>query len=173
MKTILFLHGWFSSGESKTNFLRFLGYHVLKPDLNNYLFFVARHQAQKIYDQTQPDLIVGSSRGAAIALNINSKQTPMILLSPPWRHFGKTSIISKPNTIVIHSLHDTLIPHEDSVILLKNSVKGVKLLSCGVDHQLNCRSARNGLENSINSLLGSEAITNRPSERQGQKVSFF
>jgi hypoxanthine phosphoribosyltransferase len=44
--------------------------------------------AQAEFDQHQPDVIVGSSRGGAVALNINSKDTPLVLLCPAWKNWG-------------------------------------------------------------------------------------
>ena len=64
--------------------------------------------AQAEYDQHQPDVIVGSSRGGAVALNINSRDTPLVLLCPAWKKWGTVSKL-KPNALILHSRKDDVI----------------------------------------------------------------
>jgi hypothetical protein len=59
--------------------------------------------AQAEYDQHKPDVIVGSSRGGAVALNINSKDTPLVLLCPAWKNWGTVNTL-KPNSVILHSV---------------------------------------------------------------------
>jgi hypothetical protein len=37
------------------------------------------------FDQHHPDVVIGSSRGGAVAMNINTVSTPLILLCPAWK----------------------------------------------------------------------------------------
>ena len=150
---ILLLHGWFSSGNSKKYFLRSLGFDVVAPTLNDWSFRFAVKSAQQAYDLSQPQLIVGSSRGGAVAMNIESGNTPMILLSPAWRRFGRKKAITKRNVVLIHSMHDTMVRYADSQKLLGNSVDGVRLLTGGSDHRLNCHEGRACLKKAIELLL--------------------
>jgi len=152
-KKILFLHGWFSTGSSKRLFLDFLGHDVFSPKLSDWSFSDAVNQAQKSYKSFQPDLIVGSSRGGAVAMNIDSGNTPMVLLSPAWKKFGKSDKLEKNNVILIHSPNDRMVSPKNSAELMLNSVDGVSLYSGGENHRLNCKIGRMHLKKAINQLL--------------------
>ena len=136
---VLLLHGWSSDGGTKTAFLRSLGHDVLTPRLSDWSFSKAVAQAQEAYDEFRPDVIVGSSRGGAVAMNMDSGETPLILLAPACRQWGKARSV-KSNCVVIHSHHDEFVPFEDSVVLCGKS--GAKLIAAGKDHRLNCREGR-------------------------------
>ncbi len=87
---ILFLHGWHSvPGGVKPTFLADHGHTVINPALDDDDFDAAVRTAQAEYDQHQPDVIVGSSRGGAVAMNIESGDTPLVLLCPAWKSWGK------------------------------------------------------------------------------------
>jgi len=63
---ILFLHGWHSTvGGIKPTYLKNAGHEVINPALDDDDFELAIRTAQAEYDQHQPDVIVGSSRGGA------------------------------------------------------------------------------------------------------------
>jgi hypothetical protein len=80
---ILFLHGWQSTpGGIKPTYLIDHGHVVLNPGLPDDDFDAAVHIAQAEFDSHHPDVVVGSSRGAAVAMNINSGGTPLVLLCP-------------------------------------------------------------------------------------------
>ena len=69
---ILFLHGWHSvPGGLKPSYLAQHGYEVINPALDDEDFDEAVRIAQVEYDRHQPDVIVGSSRGGAVAMNID------------------------------------------------------------------------------------------------------
>ena len=83
---ILFLHGWQSTpGGLKPTYLRDHGHEALNPALPDDDFDAAVRIAQAAYDQGQPDVVVGSSRGGAVAMNIDSGDTPLVLLCPAWK----------------------------------------------------------------------------------------
>ena len=70
---ILFLHGWQSTpGGLKPTYLKDHGHDVLNPALPDDDFDAAVRIAQAEYDRGQPDVVVGSSRGGAIAMNIKA-----------------------------------------------------------------------------------------------------
>ena len=119
--TILFLHGWHSvPGGVKPTYLQDHGHEVINPKLDDDDFEAAVQTAQAAYDQHQPDVIVGSSRGGAVALNINSRDTPLVLLCPAWKKWG-TARKLKPNSLILHSRQDDVIPFADSKQLLDSS----------------------------------------------------
>ena len=136
---ILLLPGWSSSGSLKTDYLTFLGYDVMTPRLSDWWFTRAVAQAQAACEMFNPDVIVGSSRGGAVAMNMESGTTPLVLLAPAWRRWGKARS-TKKNSVVIHSPFDEYVPFSESVELCKAS--GVSLIAAGVDHRLNCWEAR-------------------------------
>ena len=74
---ILFLHGWHSVvGGVKPTYLKDAGHQVINPALDNDDFELAVRAGQAEYDEHHPDVIVGSSRGGAVAMNINSGEHP-------------------------------------------------------------------------------------------------
>ncbi|QVL32703.1 hypothetical protein KIH39_01935 [Telmatocola sphagniphila] len=71
--TILFLHGWHSvPGGVKPTYLKDYGHEVLNPALDGDNFTQAIKTAQAEFDQHHPQVVVGNSRGGAVAMNINS-----------------------------------------------------------------------------------------------------
>lgn len=134
---ILFLHGWKSVvGGVKPSYLKSFGHQVINPKLDDDDFALALATAQDEYDQHQPDVIVGSSRGGAVAMNLQSLSTPLVLLCPAWRKWGTVSKL-KLNSIVLHSRQDDVIPFADSVELLRRSdLPMSSLIEVGTDHRL-------------------------------------
>ncbi len=134
---ILFLHGWTSvPGGRKPTFLKDAGHTVLNPALPDDDFEEAVRIAQAEYDQHHPDVIVGSSRGGAIAMNIESGDTPLVLLCPAWKKWGTAKTV-KANTTILHSRADDVVPFEDSEELVNNSgLPASALIDVGTDHRL-------------------------------------
>ena len=80
---ILFLRGWQSvPGGVKPSYLASHGHSVLNPALPDEDFEAAVRIAQAEYDRHRPDVVVGSSRGGAVAMNINSGDARLVLLCP-------------------------------------------------------------------------------------------
>jgi hypothetical protein len=89
---ILFLHGWQSvPGGVKPTYLAQHGHSVLNPALPDEDFEAAVRVAQAEYDRHRPDVVVGSSRGGAVAMNINSGDARLVLLCPAWKKYGTRS----------------------------------------------------------------------------------
>lgn len=134
---ILFLHGWKSvPGGRKPSYLLECGHEVLNPALDDDDFPLALAAAQQVFDESVPDVIVGSSRGGAVALNLCSGEVPLVLLCPAWRNWGDAST-AKPNTRILHSRLDEVIPFEDSLELIRSSgLPTDHLIEVGSDHRL-------------------------------------
>ena len=134
---ILFLHGWTSvPGGKKPTFLKDAGHIVLNPALPDEDFGEAVRIAQAEYDQHQPDVVVGSSRGGAVAVNIDSHDTPLVLLCPAWKKWGTATIV-KSNTTILHSRQDDVVPFANSEELVSNSgLPESALIEVGTDHRL-------------------------------------
>lgn len=134
---ILFLHGWHSLvGGVKPTFLKDAGHDVINPALDDDDWTAAVQVAQSAYDRHRPDVVVGSSRGGAIAMNINSQTTPLVLLCPAWKNWGTARTV-KPNTIILHSMKDEVIPFAASEeLVLHSRLISSALIEIGQDHRL-------------------------------------
>ncbi len=134
---ILFLHGWHSVvGGVKPTYLKDAGHEVINPALDDDDFEAAVETAQAEYDQHMPNVVVGSSRGGAVAMNIKSGDTPLVLLCPAWKKWGTVKRL-KPNAVILHSRADDVIPFDDSEeLVLKSGLREETLNEVGTDHRL-------------------------------------
>lgn len=139
----------FGQNSSKPDFLKTIGYDVYSPILNDWSFKESVETAKYNLLATDPDVIVGSSRGGAVAMNLNCEK-PLLLLSPAWRFFGSADKINS-NSIIIHSMNDNLVPIKDSEKLCKNSL--CRLIIAGEDHRLNCSDAKEAIAFALNKIL--------------------
>jgi len=134
---LLYLHGWNSSlGGVKPTSLRSLGHEVIEPALDHDDFGRALATAQAAFDEHRPDVVVGSSRGGAVAMNLQSGHARLVLLCPAWKNWGSARRV-KPGTTILHSRGDDVIPFEESLELVRASglPDGV-LVEVGTDHRL-------------------------------------
>jgi hypothetical protein len=134
---ILFLHGWQSvPGGVKPSLLSYHGHEVINPKLPDEDFKEAVKIAQAEFDKHQPAVVVGSSRGGAVAMNIDSGEAKLVLLCPAWKKWGTVKTM-KPGTVILHSRADDVIPFADSEELVRNSdLPASALLEVGNDHRL-------------------------------------
>lgn len=149
MKTILFLHGWHSvPGGVKPTYLKDHGHEVFNPALDND-FAAAVATAQAEFDKHQPQVVIGSSRGGAVAMNINSGDAKLVLLCPAWKNWGTNRAV-KSGTIILHSRADDVIPFIDSEELARNS--GATLIEVGNDHRLANADSLKALADAVRSF---------------------
>ncbi len=134
---ILFLHGWQSvPGGVKPTFLDRHGHEVINPKLPEEDFGEAVRIAQAEFDKHQPQVVVGSSRGGAVAINLRSGDTPLVLLCPAWKNWGTARTVKK-NTTILHSRADDVVPFADSEELVRHSgLPATALVEVGGDHRL-------------------------------------
>ena len=134
---VLFLHGWQSvPGGVKPTFLARHGHEVTNPKLPDEDFEATVRIAQAEYDRHRPAVVVGSSRGGAVAMNFDSGDTPLVLLCPAWKKYGRAKIV-KPGTVILHSRADDVVPFTDSEELVRNSgLPASALVEVGSDHRL-------------------------------------
>jgi pimeloyl-ACP methyl ester carboxylesterase len=134
---VLFLHGWNSVvGGVKPTYLRAHGHEVINPALPHEDFPAAVRIAQAAFDEHRPAVVVGSSRGGAVALNINSGDARLVLLCPAWRKYGSTWT-AKPGTVILHSRADDVVPFADSEELVRISrLPADAMIEVGNDHRL-------------------------------------
>ena len=134
---ILFLHGWNSvPGGRKPSYLIEHGHEVLNPALPDDDFGESVRIAQMEFERQRPAVIVGSSRGGAVAMNVQSGDTPLVLLCPAWKRWGTVKKV-KPQTVILHSRSDDVIPYGESEELIQISGLSVSaLIEDGTDHRL-------------------------------------
>lgn len=134
---ILYLHGWNSVvGGVKPTYLKSHGHEVIEPALDHEDFQAALKTAQAAFEQHQPDVVVGSSRGGAVAINIDSVSARLVLICPAWKKWGTAKSV-KPGTKILHSRADDVVPFSDSVELLsKSGLPTSALIEVGQDHRL-------------------------------------
>jgi hypothetical protein len=134
---VLFLHGWRSvPGGVKPTFLSRHGHEVINPSLPDEEFDEAVRIAQAEFDRHRPDVVVGSSRGGAVAMNIDNGGARLVLLCPAWRKHGTTRTV-KPGTVILHSRADDVVPFADSEELVAASgLPASALVEVGGDHRL-------------------------------------
>jgi uncharacterized protein GlcG (DUF336 family) len=134
---ILFLHGWQSvPGGVKPTYLAQHGHEVINPKLPDEDFNEVVRIAQAECDKHQPPVVVGSSRGGAVAMNINSGEAKLVLLCPAWKKHGTARTV-KSGTVILHSRADDVVPFADSEELVSNSgLPASALVEVGTDHRL-------------------------------------
>jgi len=135
--TILFLHDIHSTGGGVIpTYLKDHGHTVINPQLPDEDFDAALTIAQAEFDKHKPDVIVGSSRGGALAMNLKAGETPLLLLCPAWKKYGAAKAI-RANSTILHSRADDVIPFADSEKLVTNSdLPAYTLVETGSDHRL-------------------------------------
>jgi hypothetical protein len=84
------LYGNQNESQAVTPDERFPGHAVINPKLPDENFGEAVKIAQEEFDKHQPDVIVGSSRGGAVAMNTKIGNARLVLLCPAWK--GERSI---------------------------------------------------------------------------------
>ena len=131
---ILFLHGWHSvPGGVKPTYLKDHGHDVINPVLDDDDFAAAVATAQAEFDKHEPVVIVGASRGGAVAMNISSGDAKLVLLCPAWKNWGTARRV-RTDSAILHSRANDVIPFADSEELAKTS--GAMLMEVRTDHRL-------------------------------------
>lgn len=143
---ILFLHGAEARpGGFKPQFLTQHGFDVLNPHLHDESWIDSVSIAQNAFDLGQPSVVVGSSRGAAVAMAIDSGDARLVLIAPAWRFYGIDPVV-KLTTTILHSPDDELISVNDSRLLVeRNGLPAGVLREVGTSHRMNDEDARAAL----------------------------
>ncbi len=134
---VLYLHGWNSVvGGVKPTYLKSHGHEVVEPALDHEDFEAALRTAQAAFDQHQPEVVVGSSRGGAVAVNLKSGSARLVLICPAWKKWGEAKTV-KSGTKIIHSRADDVVPFRDSLDLIsKSGLPETSLIEVGRDHRM-------------------------------------
>jgi hypothetical protein len=132
---ILFLHGKEGTPEgSKVTRLREEGFRIIAPVLPKDNWSLSVQRAQACFDAFEPDIIVGSSRGGAVACNVEGGNTPKILIAPAYKLFPCAVKGINDTTQVLHCPQDNIVMFQDSKDLVE--AFDVILYSCGVSHRM-------------------------------------
>lgn len=114
---ILYLHGWNSAvGGVKPTCLRSHDHEVIEPALDHEDFQAALSTAQSALDLHLPDVVVGSSRGGAVAANLKSGSARLVLLCPAWKKWGtaKTVKCHRPGGLGLRKVRNAMQPLRES-----------------------------------------------------------
>lgn len=169
---LLYLHGLGAVGGGfKAHWLVEQGFTVDKPALDDHDFAVALEAAQACLHRSPPDCIIGSSRGGAVAMNLERGQIPLVLLAPAWMRWGEARVVAPP-VAILHSPHDELIPWEYSRQLCRQSGLPEAILELvGQAHGLTDPPALEALVNAIERLVAAGAGQGLGgNERQGAQT---
>lgn len=157
---VLFLHGLESQpGGTKATYLEGKGFQVLNPALPKMDFEKSLVIAQEVIDKEAPDVIVGSSRGGAVAMGVNPCGAALVLIAPAWRRFlnaekiAEWDIRCEPQaTIILHSRDDDIVSIDDSREIANQH--GVKLIEVGVGHRMSDADALEAMHDTVSWLGG-------------------
>lgn len=140
-------------GGFKAQFLEQHGFDLLNPGLPDESMSDSISIAQNAFDLNHPEVVVGSSRGAAVAMGIDSGEARLVLIAPAWRFCGIDPVV-KPATTILHSPHDELIPLEDSRHLVEaNELPPSALIEVGESHRMNDEAALAALLQAVHGQL--------------------
>lgn len=137
MARVLFLHGLDAKpGGIKPTYLSEQGHEVINPALPRDDFPLSVAIAQKELEASRPDVVVGSSRGGAVALAMDIQDVPVIVLAPAWRFFD-IPVRIPPVLRILHAPADSLIPIAHSHELLDRAGNAdIKLIEVGEAHSM-------------------------------------
>ena len=155
---ILFLHGKESKpGGTKVKYLEEKGHIVVNPYLPNDDFVESTHIAQTAFENEDPDIIVASSRGGAVAMAMDTKQADVVLIAPAWNHRDELDIpksvqyTSPSRAFILHCREDEVVSYEDSEYLA--DVLGTKIIECGENHRMSDEDALTTLSEIVDNCL--------------------
>lgn len=143
---ILFLHGLEGGpGGTKASYLRSLNHDVVDPLLPRDDFPGSVAIARTALGVFKPDMVVGSSRGGAVAVALVEHTGPMVLIAPAWKHYAIAPRVT-PATVVVHAPADDIVPFADSLDLLRAAPASTACLKpIGDDHRLSDANALAGI----------------------------
>ena len=147
---ILFLHGLEGTPTgSKPTHLSEAGHLVVAPVLGKEDFDESLKIAERYAKECEPDVIIGSSRGGAIASAMDRNGAKVILIAPAWKKFECSPCLDEDTTI-LHSTRDDVVPVEDSVELAYKF--GSTLIFCGENHRMKDFEAFAFLDGAVETL---------------------
>jgi len=150
---VLFLHGTGADPNGiRPTFLKEEGFDVIHPALPDGDFDESVRIGQEAFDREMPDVVVGSSRGGAVAMNMDTGDAPLVLIAPAWKYW-KDSRTVKSAVTILHSENDDVVPIAGSRELLTNSgLSEDQLIVVGENHKMTDEAAFGTLSAVLNQL---------------------
>ena len=149
---VLFLHGMEGTPEgSKPTFMKEKGFKVIAPVLPKENWELSVKRAKDSFENFEPDVVVGSSRGGALATALNTGNIPKILIAPAWTKFAVEEPLVNKTTTILHCLDDDLVNFEDSMELAE--CYNCKLIECGERHRMSDDDALGKLLETLETFL--------------------
>ena len=131
---IVYLHGRMSGPNAeKCKKLREMGHEVFAPELVSHDWTQSVTAARQILSETLPDVVIGSSRGGAVAMATNTT-VPLVLIAPAWAKYCPWGAC-RATTTILHCKTDRIVSYSDSEVLSRTF--GADLVEIGNDHRMN------------------------------------
>ena len=147
---ILFLHGLEGTPMgSKPTHLSKAGHLVIAPALGKDDFNESLKIAERYAKGCEPDIIVGSSRGGALAAAMDRNGAKVILIAPAWKKFDSSTCLDE-DAIILHSTRDDIVDVKDSEELAYKY--GCTLIYCGENHRMRDEEAFAFLDGAVETL---------------------
>jgi pimeloyl-ACP methyl ester carboxylesterase len=165
---ILYCHGRDGSPSGrKATVLRNAGHEVIAPALPRDDFEQSVRIACRALEDAAIDVLIGSSRGGAVAMRIASASPPpLVLLAPAWRRCGVEPVVRR-DTRILHGIKDDVVPLADSIELeAKNRLPAENLLPINDDHRLASPLALETLLQTVARAAGSPTSERAPRHSQ-------
>jgi len=149
---ILYLHGLGSGPNAyKASLLAQRGHDVSTPRLGDEDFEQSLIEASRALREFKPEVIVGSSRGGSVAMNLDQCTIPLVLIAPAWKRWGNADRL-KPAATVLHSPSDEVVPIQWSRELIRQSgLPETSLIEIGSSHAMTDQAALAALFDAVQS----------------------
>jgi hypothetical protein len=159
MARILYLHGSGGRGTSpKAETLREAGHTVIAPDVGTTIDGAdlggAIRRVRAEIETESPDVVVASSRGAALAIALPG-QWPLVLICPAIERFDRVRHIDPARCVrILHNRQDDLIPWREVEALVERSGLAVSCLwEAGSGHAPNDEALLSALRQAVSECL--------------------
>ena len=136
-KRVLFLDGMGCNPEGfKPRYIASLGYSVLAPQLPDLDFPASIEVANRAVETFSPHVVVGYSRGAGVAMMLEDRRTPRLLIAPSL-HWVADNRGFDGRLVILHSATDDGIPLEEvREQLVRCRMANADLSVLGIDHTM-------------------------------------
>ena len=132
---VLFLHGMHGTPTgTKPTYLKENGFKVFAPSLPKDDWVASQTATLTAFTEFQPDVIIGSSRGGALACDLPAPGIPKVLIAPAYKHFPAKVVDVDKASWILHCPEDNIVKFEHSKQLSESC--GATLLECGQDHRM-------------------------------------
>jgi hypothetical protein len=168
---LFFCHGLEGNPQGrKVQALRAAGHEVVAPELPTD-FNEAVRVATAAAKAEHVALLIGSSRGGAVAMVLaRSRLLPLILLAPAWRN-NKVDPVVEADTRIIHGIKDIIVPLADSILLEEdNGLPAGNLIPVNDEHRLSSSLALSALLRTVADFEVASATRTASAERGTNQI---